>query len=94
MVAGLLGLVLVLFQLVLVARLVVDWIGVLSPRSDGRGLDQARRITHGLTEPVIGPVRRVLKPVRFGSVGIDLAFAAVFVAVILLRTVVVPFIPF
>jgi YggT family protein len=43
---------------------------------------------------VIAPVRGVLKPVRIGSVGIDLAFAAVFLAVIILRTVVVPFIPF
>jgi YggT family protein len=94
MVAGLLGFVLVLFELVLVGRLVVDWVGVLSPGSDRSGLYQAQRITHGITEPVIGPVRRVLKPLRFGSVSIDLAFTAVFVAVILLRSVVVPLIPF
>jgi YggT family protein len=93
-IAGLLGFVLVLFQLVLVARIVVDWVGVLSPATAGGGLYQARRITHGITEPVIAPVRRVLKPVRVGSVGIDLAFTAVFLAVIILRTVVVPFIPF
>ena len=49
---------------------------------------------NGITEPVIAPVRGVLKPVRIGSVGIDLAFTAVFLAVIILRTVVVPFIPF
>ena len=94
MVASLLGLVLILFQLVLLARVVVDWVGVLSPTTAGGGLYQARRITHRITEPVIAPVRRVLKPVRVGSVGIDLAFIAVFLGVILLRTVVVPFIPF
>jgi YggT family protein len=94
-VAGLLGIVLLLFELVLIARMVVDWIGVLSTvGSSSSGLYQARRITHGITEPVIGPVRRVLKPARFGSVSIDLAFTAVFVAVIVLRTVVVPLIPF
>jgi YggT family protein len=93
-IAGLLGFVLVLFQLVLVARIIVDWVGVLSPATAGGGLYQARRITHGITEPVIAPVRGVLKPVRIGSVGIDLAFAAVFLAVIVLRTLVVPFIPF
>src|SRR4029078_712010 len=93
-VAGLLGIVLLLFELVLIARMVVDWIGVLSPDGGRSGLYQARRITHGITEPVIGPVRRVLKPARFGSVSIDLAFTAVFVAVIVLRTVVVPLIPF
>jgi len=46
-------------------------------------------VTHAVTEPVIAPVRRVLRPVRVGSVSIDLAFTAVFVAVLLLRTVVV-----
>jgi YggT family protein len=35
-----------------------------------------------------------MRPVRVGSVSIDLAFTAVFLAVIILRTVVVPFIPF
>ena len=94
MIAGLLGLVLFLFQLVLIARIVVDWVGMLSPATAGGGLYQARRITHGITEPVIAPVRGVLRPVRVGGIGIDLAFTAVFIAVIILRTVVVPFIPF
>jgi hypothetical protein len=48
------------------APAVVDRVGVL--------YYQARRITHGITEPVIGPVRWVLKPVRFGSISFDLAF--------------------
>jgi YggT family protein len=69
-------------------------VGVLSPVGGRTGLYQARRITHGITEPVIGPVRRVLKPVRLGSVSVDLAFTAVFIAVVVLRTVVVPLIPF
>jgi len=93
-IASLLGFVLVLFQLVLIARMIVDWVGVLSPSTGGAGLYQARRITHGITEPVIAPVRRVLNPVRVGSVSLDLAFIAVFLGVIILRTVVVPFIPF
>ena len=95
MIAGLLGIVLLLFELVLIARLIVDWVGVLSPvGARSSGVETARRITHGITEPVIGPVRRVLRPVRLGSISIDLAFTAVFVAVIILRTVVVPLIPF
>jgi YggT family protein len=93
-VAGLLGVVFLLFELVLTARMVVDWVVVLSPVGGRSGLYQARRITHGVIEPVIRPVRRVLKPVRFGSVSIDLTFTAVFVAVTVLRTAVVPLIPF
>jgi len=92
-IASLLGLVLVLFQLVLLARVIVDWVGVLSPGGGGTAMYQARRITHGITEPVIAPVRRVVKPVQLGGVSLDLAFIIVFVAVLVLRTAVVPLIP-
>ncbi len=94
MVAGLLSFVLLVFQLVLIARLVVDWVGVLSPDGGRSGMHRVRRVTHGATEPVLAPVRRVLRPVRVGSVSIDLAFTAVFIAVVLLRTLVVLAIPF
>ncbi|MCE0765487.1 YggT family protein [Pseudonocardia kujensis] len=94
MIASLLGLLLVLFQLVLLARVVVDWIGVLSPGSGGAALYQARRVTHGITEPVIAPVRRVVKPVNLGGISLDLAFIIVFVGVLILRTTLVPLIPF
>ncbi|WP_181783649.1 YggT family protein [Pseudonocardia pini] len=94
MIASLLGLLLVLFQLVLLARVVVDWVGVLSPGGGGSAMYQARRITHGVTEPVIAPVRRVVKPVQLGGISLDLAFIIVFVGVLILRTVLVPLIPF
>jgi YggT family protein len=93
-IASLLGLLLVLFQLVLLARVVVDWIGVLSPGSGGSALYQARRVTHGITEPVIAPVRRVVRPVNLGGISLDLAFIIVFVGVLILRTAIVPLIPF
>ncbi|GAA4553356.1 YggT family protein [Pseudonocardia xishanensis] len=94
MIASLLGLLLVLFQLVLFARVIVDWIGALSPGSGGSAMYQARRITHAVTEPVIAPVRRVVKPVDLGGISLDLAFIIVFVAVLVLRTAIVPLIPF
>jgi YggT family protein len=93
-IASLLGVLLVLFQLVLLARVVVDWIGVLSPGSGGSALYQARRVTHGITEPVIAPVRRVVRPVNLGGISLDLAFIIVFVGVLILRTAIVPLIPF
>jgi YggT family protein len=81
-----LGLVLLLFGLVMVARLVVDWVGVLA---DYRApwLDTTRRVTYAITEPIIAPVRRVLKPIRAGGVSIDLAFTVVFILVWVLRGV-------
>jgi YggT family protein len=86
-VGALLGLVLLFFELVLVARVVLDWVGVLAPGGSG-GIVNARGWTHALTEPVIAPVRRIVRPVRLGSFSIDLAFTLVFVAVILLRSLV------
>lgn len=96
MIASLLSFALLLFEIVLIARMVVDWAGMLSPDTGGSsGMYQARRVTHGITEPVLGPVRRVLRPVRVGgSVSIDLAFTVVFVAVVILRSVVAAAIPF
>ena len=95
MIASLLSFALLLFEIVLIARMVVDWAGILSPDTGGSSsMYQARRVTHGMTEPVLGPVRRLLRPVRVGSVSIDLAFTVVFVAVVILRSVVVAAIPF
>ena len=94
MVAGLVGFILLLFELVLIARMVVDWTGALSPVGGHGGFHQIRRMIYRVTEPVLAPVRRVVRPVRIGSMSIDLAFTAVFVAVVVLRSVVVAVIPF
>src|SRR6185503_19182239 len=88
---SLLGLVLLLFLLLLIARALLDWVGVLSSRSStssGEGVLKAREVTYRLTEPVIAPVRRVLKPVNLGGVQFDLAFTVVFIATLILRSVV------
>jgi YggT family protein len=84
----LLGTVLLLFQIVLVARAVVDWVGVLSSGPEPQWRRTAQRVTHAVTEPVLAPVRKVLPPVRFGSVGIDLAFIVVFFGAVVLRQIV------
>jgi len=86
-VGALLGTVLLLFELVLVARMVLDWVGVLAPGGSA-GLMRARRVAYRLTEPVLGPVRRVLPPLRIGSFRLDLAFTVVFVVVLVLRGIV------
>jgi YggT family protein len=86
-IGALLGLALLVFELILVARVVLDWVGVLAP-AGASSLGRVRGWTHAVTEPVIAPVRRVLKPLRLGSVSIDLAFTVVFLAVIVLRSLV------
>jgi YggT family protein len=88
-IGALLGAVLLLFELVLVARAVIDWVAVLSTGPEPGWRRTTRRVTYAVTEPVLAPVRRVLPPVRLGSVGIDLAFIVVFFAAVVLRQIVV-----
>jgi YggT family protein len=88
-IGSLLGLLLLLFELVLIARVVVDWVAVASRGPEPGWRRHAVRITHAATEPVLAPVRRVLPPIRAGGIGIDIAFIVVFVLVLILRTVVV-----
>ncbi|MFJ7212636.1 YggT family protein [Amycolatopsis sp. NPDC098790] len=82
----LLGFVLTVYLLVLVARMVLDWVGMVadSPPWTRR----ARSLAYAATEPVIGPVRRVVRPVRIGGISLDLAFTLVFIGVIVLRGIV------
>jgi YggT family protein len=80
-----LGYVLTVFILVLIARMVLDWAETLGSRSEW--VRRARRYAHAVTEPVIGPVRRVLPPIRAGGMAIDLAFTVVFLVAVVLRSV-------
>jgi YggT family protein len=81
----LLGYALTLIVLLLIARLVLDWAGVLA--NGPRWMTRARALTYVGTEPVIAPVRRVLRPVRAGGLSIDLAFTAVLVVALILRSI-------
>jgi YggT family protein len=86
---GLVSLALLLFQLLLVARAILDWTVALAGPSAARSVRS--RLSAGvraLTEPVLAPVRRVIPPLRAGGVGIDLSFIVVFVAIVLIRALI------
>ncbi|MEU4321651.1 YggT family protein [Nocardia fluminea] len=85
LIGTLVGYALTIFLLLLIARMVVDWIDALG--NGPQWARKAREVTHAATEPVIAPVRKVLKPVRIGDFSLDLAFTAVFIAVLILRAV-------
>jgi YggT family protein len=85
LIGALLGYVLTAFILLLIARLVLDWARVLT--TGPPWVSRARALAHAGTEPVIAPVRQVLRPVRAGGFSIDLAFTAVFVVVLILRSI-------
>lgn len=86
---ALVGLALLLFQLLLIARIVVDLVGVLARPDYEEGLGPVRRVVYGLTEPILAPVRRVVRPVQMGGVSFDLAVTLVFAGVLVLRQLVI-----
>jgi YggT family protein len=89
LILGIISLALLLFQLLLVLRAVLDWSAVLAgPSATG---SVRSRLTAGVwrvTEPVLAPVRRALPPLRMGGVSLDLAFIVVFLAIILIRAII------
>jgi YggT family protein len=86
----LIGLVLLLCELVLIARILVDLVGALArpDASYGTALGSAQRVIYQITEPVLAPVRRVVKPVQLGGVMLDLSVMVVFIAILVLRQVI------
>ncbi|MBH0774862.1 YggT family protein [Nocardia bovistercoris] len=79
-----LGYALTLFIVIMIARMILDWV-VLLGRTTTPWVLRARDLATRATEPVIAPVRKVLPPVRAGGLAIDLAFTIVFIVALVLR---------
>ncbi len=86
---GIVSALLLLFEVVLVARVLLDWAGVLAAPSARATtpIGTARTVVHRVTEPVLAPVRRILPPLHLGRVRLDLSIVAVLLVVLVLRTV-------
>jgi YggT family protein len=88
-VLGILSLVLLLMQLLLIARAVLDWSVVLAgPSAPGSVRFRLARGVIAVTEPILAPVRRMLPPLRIGGMSIDLAFVVVLLAIVALRSLI------
>jgi YggT family protein len=85
-VLGLVDLALLLVQLLLVVRAVLDWsVALAGPSVPGSVRSRLTTGVHAVTEPILAPVRRLIPPLRLGAVGIDLAFIVLFVGILLIR---------
>ena len=83
---ALVSLLLLLLQILLIARAILDWTAVLSgPSSRDSFRSRLTSGVYAVTEPILAPVRRALPPLRFGNVGIDLAFIVVFLTIVIIR---------
>ncbi|MDI6100984.1 YggT family protein [Actinoplanes sp. NEAU-A12] len=84
---ALVSLVLLLVQLLLVVRVVLDWSVMLAgPAMPGSARSKALDVIYKITEPMLAPVRKVLPPLRAGGISIDLAFIVVFLAISIIRS--------
>jgi len=74
-----------LYLLVLIGRVVFDWIRIFARewRPRGPALLVAEPV-YTLTEPPLRALRKVIPPLRLGGVSIDLSFMVLFFAVYLL----------
>ncbi len=84
-----LNFVVLIFFVLLIGRLVVDWIQALARdwRPHGATLVLAEAV-YSATDPPLKALRRVVPPLRLGQIQIDLAFMILFfVTFLLLRLI-------
>jgi YggT family protein len=71
-----------LFFIALLARLVVDWIQVFAREWQPHGvLLVVLEAVYTVTDPPLKAIRRVIPPLRIGSVALDLAFIVLIILV-------------
>ena len=58
-----------LFWLIILARMIMSWIRI----SPGTPAASAYSVIFNITEPVLGPLRRLIPPVRMGMAAIDVS---------------------
>jgi YggT family protein len=79
---------LLVFLILLFARLVVDWVMVLARSWRPHGLVAAGlEVVYATTDPPLKALRRVIPPLTLGSVRLDLGFYILLIAVTILRGV-------
>lgn len=89
LVGEILSAVLWLYLLVLMFRLVMDFVFQFARSYAPRGpMLLALEFTYTLTDPPLKLIRRVIPPLRLGGVAIDLAFIALIFVIYVLRALV------
>ena len=79
--------VLDVFRLILLARIILEWVRESNPKFRPKGIFLIlAELTFTLTDWAIKPLSKIIKPVRVGGAYIDLSVLALFVALIVLET--------
>ncbi len=69
------------YLIVMFARIILSWF----PVEPGSGLASVYGFLYAITEPVLGPIRRVIPPLGMGGMGLDLSPLVVFFGISILR---------
>ncbi|MBD5788087.1 YggT family protein [Cellulosimicrobium terreum] len=82
LVTGIVGLLLWLFLLLLIGRLVFDWVQFFARDWRPRGaMLVLAEVIYTPTDPPLRAIRRVIPPLQLGQVRLDLGFLILFFAV-------------
>lgn len=57
------------YILVIIARMILSWF----PIAPGTLMASVASFLYNVTEPLLGPLRRAIPPVRLGAMGLDLS---------------------
>ena len=88
-VGSILRFVLFLFFIVLLGRLVLDWVQAFARQWRPRGaLLVVAELIYTVTDPPLRALRKVIPPLTLGSVRLDLAFLVLMVATTILMRIV------
>lgn len=69
------------YVIVLFARIIMSWF----PISPGSGLASVYGFLYTITEPVLGPIRKLMPSIGVGGMGLDLSPIIVFFGIAILR---------
>ncbi len=72
------------YLIVMFARIILSWF----PVEPGSGLASVYGFLYAVTEPVLGPIRRVIPPLGAGGMGIDLSPIVVFFGITILSNAI------
>ena len=74
-----------LFRIVLLARIILDWVRAMNPSFRPKGIFLIlAELAYTLTDWVIKPISKLIKPVKVGGGYLDLSIIALFVLLIIL----------
>lgn len=73
-------LLLFVYQWIIFARILMSWIRI----EPGTPVASIYSVVFNLTEPVLGPLRRAIPPMRMGMAALDLSPIIVFVGIMII----------